>query len=57
LPPQATSPAGQLVVHTPAAQTWPAAQIAPAVGPAHAPEAPQKARSVRGSTHFPLQGI
>jgi hypothetical protein len=56
-PPQANSPERQLVAQAPAAQTCPAAHTVPAVPPVQAPLAPQKARSVSGSTHFPLQAI
>jgi hypothetical protein len=55
LPPQAYSPIGQLVVQTPPEQISPAAQTFPISALEQDPAAPQKARSVRGSTHFPLQ--
>jgi hypothetical protein len=57
LPPQASSLPGQLVAQAPTEQTSPAAQTWPAVEPVQAPEAPQKARSVWGSTHFPEHTI
>jgi len=39
----------------PALQTWPAAQTFPPEVPLQSPEAPQKARSVVGSTQWPVQ--
>jgi hypothetical protein len=51
----AVSPVGQLTEQTPAEQTSPEPQAEPAVTPVHAPEAPQYARSVIGSTQAPLQ--
>jgi hypothetical protein len=54
-PPQSTWPAAQVTAQAPAEQTWPEAQATPAAPPVQAPEAPQKARSVSGSLHWPLQ--
>jgi hypothetical protein len=53
LPPQASWPAGHDSWQTPATQTCPPAQIVPAVAPLHPAPAPQKLRSVSGSTHLP----
>jgi hypothetical protein len=36
-------------------QMLPAAHTSPLVGPVHSPDAPQKPRSVSGSTHLPPQ--
>jgi hypothetical protein len=55
LPPQFTCPVGQEITHAPPMHTCPVAQVAPAVGPVHAPLAPQKLRSVVGSTQRPAQ--
>jgi hypothetical protein len=49
-------PVGQLV-QAPAVQTWPLAHALPAVVAVQSPEAPQKARSVVGSTHLSAQTI
>jgi hypothetical protein len=55
LPPHSTRPDWQLTWQVPALQTSPDAHVVPAPGPAQLPEAPQKARSVSGSTHVPSQ--
>jgi hypothetical protein len=54
-PPQNTCPARQLGTQAPAAQTSPDAQATPPSAPPQVPEAPQCARSVSGSVHWPLQ--
>ncbi len=51
-PPHAYCPAGQFHPHAPATHTWVPGQIAP---PVQSGAAPQKARSVEGSTHRPPQ--
>jgi len=55
LPPQSTSPVWQESWQVPALHTWPPPHAAPEVVPLQAPLAPQKARSVCGFTHLPLQ--
>jgi hypothetical protein len=54
-PAQFTCPVGQDTTHAPPLHTWPVLQVAPAEAPVHAPLAPQKLRSVAGSTQRPAQ--
>ena len=55
LPPQSTKGAMHDVVQVPMPQISPAPQVTPAFGPAQSSDAPQKARSVSGSTQRPPQ--
>ena len=56
-PAQSTWPLGHEVAQLPAAHTSPALHIAPALAPAQSIDAPQKTRSVFGSTQRPPQAI